>query len=184
MKPLICHSEKQSDEKSCMFYKHCNISPCNRNDTVRILSISGFTMLELIVVVCIISMMLAVALPSFSALKDRNIRSEAGRIASVMRYLNDRAISTKESCTMQINIKQGLVYIRAPEGDKTERIENLSAVTLQSKGRVSDGEVTISFSPIGTGEHFTIHLTSAKASMDIAFNALSGRVKVSMYEKV
>jgi len=166
------------------------ISRFTRNDKEKnadrrgIFSISGFTLLELIVVIFIVSMMLAVAFPSFSALKDRKIRSDAGRVASMMRYLNDRAISTKEACAMQVNIKQGVVLIKGPEGDKTEQIESLSGITLQSKGRVSDGELTLLFSPTGAGEHFTIHLTSTKVSMDVAFNALSGRVKVSVHEKV
>lgn len=143
----------------------------------------GFTLFEIIVVIFVVSMMLAITLPAFSSLKERKLKTEAGRVASILRYLNDSAISTKETCTVQVNIDQGLLQIRGPEGEKKEKIETLSGMTSQSRGRVSNGNVTLTFGPTGAGEHFTIHLTGTNASMDVAFNALSGRVKVSLHEK-
>jgi prepilin-type N-terminal cleavage/methylation domain-containing protein len=158
--------------------------PLTQGDRAKTFSCSGFTLLELIIVMFIISMMLAVTFPSFSALQAHKIKADAGRVASLLRCLNDSAISTKESRVMQVNIKQGTLHIRGPEGEKTEKIETLSGITLHSKGRISDGEVPLSFSPTGAGEHFTIHLIDKEASMDVSFNALSGRVKVSSNERI
>jgi prepilin-type N-terminal cleavage/methylation domain-containing protein len=155
-----------------------------QKDRACIFSFSGFTLLELIIVMFIVSMMLAITFPSFSALQERKIKADAGRVASLLRYLNDSAISTKESRVMQVNIRQGILHIRGPEGEKKEKIESLSGITLLSKGRISDGEASLSFSPTGAGENFTIHLTEKAASMDVAFNALSGRVKVSSNERI
>jgi general secretion pathway protein H len=149
-----------------------------------IVAVRGFTLLELIVVIFTVSMLIAVILPSFPVLKEQRLRTDAGRVASMLRYLNDNAISTKQVCEMRINIKQGILNIKGPDGEKIEKITGLTGITLQSKGRVSDGEVIIPFSPTGGGEHFTIHLASSEASLDIVFNALSGRVKVTEYEKV
>jgi prepilin-type N-terminal cleavage/methylation domain-containing protein len=154
------------------------------DDRTGIFSVTGFTLLELIVVICIVSMMFAAVLPAFSTLKERNLGSEAGRIASALRYLNDRAISTKETCAMQVNIKQKILHLIGPEGEKTQKVESLSGITLQSKGRISEGEVTVLFSSTGAGEHFTIHLTDPETSMDVIFNALSGRVKVFSHERI
>lgn len=143
---------------------------------------NGFTLLELIIVIFIISLVLAVSFPSFTVRQDGTLKSEAGQIASILRYLNDSAIFTKETYGLNINFKDRVLRYKGPEGEKTERIENLSGITLQSRGKVSDGEVTVFFGPAGTGESFTIHLTGVESSLEIVFNALSGRVKVSVHE--
>jgi general secretion pathway protein H len=145
---------------------------------------NAFTLVELIVVVFIISLVLAISFPSFTLRQDGKLKSNAGHIASILRYLNDSAIYTKETHDMSINFKNRFVRYKGPDGEKTERVENLSGITLQSRGKVTDGEVTIYFGPAGTGESFTIHLTGADSSLEIVFNALSGRVKVLAYEEM
>jgi prepilin-type N-terminal cleavage/methylation domain-containing protein len=143
---------------------------------------NGFTLVELIVVIFIISLVLAVSFPSFTIRQDGKLKSDAGHIASILRYLNDSAIFTKETYDLNINFKDRVVRYKGPDGEKTERIDNLSGITLQSRGKVSDGEVTVFFGSAGMGESFTIHLTSVESSLEIVFNALSGRVKVSAHE--
>jgi general secretion pathway protein H len=142
----------------------------------------GFTLLELIVVIFIVSLVLAVASPSFTLRQDGKLKSDAGRIASILRYLNDSAIFTKETYDLNINFKDRVVRYKSPDGEKTERIDHLSGITLQTQGKVTEGEVTVFFGPAGTGESFTIHLTGVESSLEIVFNALSGRVKVSAHE--
>jgi general secretion pathway protein H len=144
----------------------------------------GFTLLELIFVIFVISLIVAVSFPSFTLQEDGKLKSEAGRIASILRYLNDSAISTKETCAMQVNFKEKIIRYKGPDGEKTEKIDYLSRMTLQSKGNVSDGEVTVFFGPTGAGENFAIHLTGLESSIEIIFNALSGRVKVLTNEQM
>jgi len=143
----------------------------------------GFTLLELILIIFILSLALAVSFPTFTLEKDGKLKSEAGRIASILRYLNDSAISTKELHTMNVDFKEKLMKYKGPDGEKTEKINNLSGITLQSRGDVSDGELTVFFGPSGAGENFSIHLTGVQSSMTVVFNALSGRVKVMAQEK-
>jgi general secretion pathway protein H len=143
----------------------------------------GFTLLELILVIFILSLVLALSFPNFTLEKDGKLKSEAGRIASILRYLNDSAISTKELHTMKVNFKEKVMRYKGPEGEKAEKIDNLSRITLQSRGDVSEGELTMFFGPTGAGENFSIHLTGIESSMTIVFNALSGRVKVIAQEK-
>jgi prepilin-type N-terminal cleavage/methylation domain-containing protein len=138
----------------------------------------GFTLLELIVVIFIISLILAVSLPSFMLQEEGDLKSEAGRIASILRYLNDSAVSTKEMYSIHVKFKEKSIRYKIPEGDREEKIHYLSRVLLQSKGNVSEGEVTIFFLPTGTGENFTVFLTGTESTMEIIYNALSGRVKV------
>lgn len=138
----------------------------------------GFTLIELIVVIFIISLLLAVSFPSFTLRQDGKLKSEAGHIASILRYLNDSAIFTKDTYDLNINFKDRVLRYKGPEGEKTQMIDNLSGITLQSRGKVTEGEVTVFFGPGGTGESFKIHLTGEKLSLEIIYNALSGRVKV------
>ncbi len=145
---------------------------------------NGFTLVELIVVIFIISLVVAVSFPAFTLRQDGNLKSDAGHVASILRYLNDSAVFTKETYALNINFRDRVVRHRGPDGERTERIDNLSGITLQSRGKVSDGEVTVFFGPAGTGESFTIHLTGVESSIEIVFNALSGRVKVSAHERM
>ena len=138
----------------------------------------GLTLLELVVIIFILSIVLAISFPSFSLQKDGKLKSEAGHIASILRYLNDSAISTKETYAVNINFKDKTLRYTGPDGEKVERVDTLSRITMQSKGNVSDGEVTFLLSPAGAGENFSIHLTGIESSMAVVFNALSGRVKV------
>jgi prepilin-type N-terminal cleavage/methylation domain-containing protein len=144
----------------------------------------GLTLLELLVVIFIVSLMLALSFPSFRFQTDEKLKSEAVRIASILRYLNDSAISTKEACAMKMIFKDRSMHYKVPDGEKKETFAALSAISLQSRGKVSIGEVAVIFSPTGAGESFAIHLADERSRMTVFFNALSGRVKVTADEAV
>lgn len=116
--------------------------------------------------------------------EEGELKSEAGRIASILRFLNDTAISTKETYSIHVKFKEKSIRYKIPEGEREEKIHYLSRVFLQSKGNVSEGEVTIFFHPTGAGENFTFYLTGVKMTMEIIYNALSGKVKVSAHEGI
>ena len=151
---------------------------------IGICSNKAFTLLELVVIIFILSLFLAISFPSFSLQKDGRLKSEAGHIASILRYLNDSAISTKVTYAVNINFNEKTIHYKGPDGEKVEKIDNLSRVTTQSKGNVSNGEVTVFLSPAGAGENFSIHLMGIESSMAVVFNALSGRVKVLVDEGI
>ena len=90
----------------------------------------------------------------------------------------------KKPMPININFKDKTLRYTGPDGEKVEKVDTLSRITMQSKGNVSDGEVTVLLSPAGAGENFSIHLTGIESSMAVVFNALSGRVKVSADEGI
>ncbi len=151
---------------------------------IGICSNKAFTLLELIVVIFVVSVVLAVSFPTFTLQKDGKLKSEAGHIASTLRYLNDSAISTKETYIVNINFNEKTMHYKGPDGEKMERIDTLSHITTQAKGNISSGEVTVFLSPVGAGENFSVHLTGIESSMAVVFNALSGRVKVLANEGI
>jgi type II secretion system protein H len=144
---------------------------------------AGFTLLELLVVIFIVSLILAVTFPSFTFQADERVKSEANRMASILRYLSDHAVSTKETTALKVIFKERVMQYKSPDGDRQEIFETLSNVLLQSRGRVSSGEVEVLFSPTGAGESFSITLRDDRIHRTVTFNALSGRVRISEDEK-
>lgn len=138
----------------------------------------GFTLLELMVVIFIVCLVLAVTLPSFTGMGDSRLKSEAKRMASIIRYLNDSALSTKETLQMKITFDDKTLRYTSPEGEKAEVFDALSGIELPSKGMISEGEVIYFFSPVGTSESFTAHLKENETEMTVNFNAMNGRVKI------
>ncbi len=139
----------------------------------------GFTLLELLVVVAVLALVLAVAVPSLTGIGESRMKSDAKRLASIVRYLNDSAISTKNTLNMKITFADKVIQYGGPEGDRSEKFDLLSGIDLQSRGLVSEGEVTVFFSPVGASESFTLHLKEDKTGMSVAFNSMSGRVRIT-----
>ena len=142
----------------------------------------GFTLLELLIVIFIISLMLTVSFPYFTIREEGKLKSEAMIIASILRYLNDSAVSAKETYAVKIDLRQKTVSYRGPDGEKVERIDNLSSISLQSRGTISDGEVIVFFTPTGASESFTIHLRGENSAIAVSSNSLSGRVRIQPQE--
>ncbi len=138
----------------------------------------GFTLLELVLVIFIFSVAAAIVFPSFSVFETTKIKSDAKKIASILRYLNESAITTKETSSLKLDLKRkSLLYI-AQDGEKKDVFDTIHAVELQSKGMLSEGDVTLFFYPQGAAENINIHLSDNKSSLIVAFNHLSGRVKI------
>lgn len=139
----------------------------------------GFTLFELIVVIFIVSLVLAISLPSFTGIGESKIKSDAKRVASIIRYLNDSAISEKDTLHMKFNFKDRSLAYNGPEGEKTEDFNSLSGIELQSGGMVSEGEVIVFFGPAGASESFIVHLGDDASRVTVALNNMSGKVKIA-----
>lgn len=138
----------------------------------------GFTLLELMLVIFIVSVVLALSLPTFTGMGENKIVSDAKRIASILRYLNDSALSTKESLTLRVGFKNKVIGYNGPEGEKSERFDSLSGVELQSRGNVTEGELLVFFSPLGAQENITMHLGDEGSAVAVMLNSMNGRVKI------
>ncbi|HYA27113.1 MAG TPA: prepilin-type N-terminal cleavage/methylation domain-containing protein [Thermodesulfovibrionales bacterium] len=145
---------------------------------ISILGNSGFTLIELIVVIFIVSLVLALALPSFTGMSESRVKSEAKKLASLIRYLNDSALSTKEVLQMKVTFNDKTIRYTGSEGEKAEVFDTLSGIELQSKGMIYEGEIIFPFSPMGATESFTAYLTGNGADMTVEFNGMNGRVKI------
>jgi prepilin-type N-terminal cleavage/methylation domain-containing protein len=145
----------------------------SRND-----NLCGFTFLELIVALFLISLVAAVVLPSFSGVGERKLKSEAQEIASILRFVHDSAVSRKEPYWITFDLDGNLVAWKSPEGRKSKRFEHLTGLKIQSAGTVSRGEVTIMSEPLGFREDISVYVGTGDENITIAFNYLSGKVKI------
>jgi prepilin-type N-terminal cleavage/methylation domain-containing protein len=139
---------------------------------------SGFTLLELAVVLFIISLFAAIILPSFAGLGENELKSEAEEMASILRYLSDSALSRKETYYLKIDLDKNMVSWSGPDGEKAKRFGDLTGVKTQSAGLLSGGELTFFFEPVGVRENLSIRLGKADKNFTITLNHLSGRVKI------
>ena len=147
---------------------------CSKLNTSR----KGFTLLELIVALFLISLITAVVLPSFAGFGGRKLKSEAREVASILRFVHDSAISRKETYWVKFDLDGNVVIWKGTEGEKTKKFDNLIIITTQSTGTVSRGEVTIFIEPLGLRENISVHMGTGDENMTITFNHLSGKVKI------
>ena len=138
----------------------------------------GFTLLELIVVLFVVSLIAAIVLPSFSGFGEGKLKSEARELASILRYMNDSAVSRKETFPLKFDLDKNLVSWQGPEGERTRRLDDLTGVTTQSLGTASSGEVIFLFGPLGVRENLSVHLGTGSKNLTVTLNHLSGRVKI------
>jgi len=138
----------------------------------------GFTLLELIVVLFILSLVMAIILPSFAGFGESKLNSEAREIASLLRYMNDGAASKKETLSMKFDLDKNEISWKGPERDTKKRFDDMTGVTTQSLGTVSKGALTFFFEPLGARENLSVHIGRGEKNMTITLNYLSGRVKI------
>ena len=139
----------------------------------------GFTFLEIIVALFIISIVMALVLPSFTDLGERRLKSEAREMASLLRYMNDSAVARKETYFMKFDLDEGMISWTGPDGKREKEFDDLTGLTTQATGRVSRGEVTFFFEPLGTRENISVHMSDGTNEMSVTLNHLSGRVKIT-----
>jgi prepilin-type N-terminal cleavage/methylation domain-containing protein len=139
---------------------------------------NGFTLFELIIVIFLVSLIFALAMPSFSILGESTVKSEAKRLASIVRYLNDSALTIKETFSLSVDLKEKMIGYVGPDGKREQRFESIKGVELMSKGTVSAGELKIFFGPTGTSEAFNFYLEKDGNSLTVAFHPFSGKVRI------
>lgn len=142
---------------------------------------SGFTLLELIVVIFIISLTTALIMPSFWDIGGGALKSEAKRIGSTLRYVYDEAVGKKRTYTVRINLDDLTWGYDSPNESRSFHLGKdiiFKDVLVPSHGEIPGGEVLIEFGPLGPEEPLTIHLMKDRKEYTVAFNHLNGRAKI------
>ncbi len=135
---------------------------------------SGFTLMELAVVIAVIALVAALVFPLLPSTEATELRSSARILAARIRYLQDQAISSKTSYRLHLALTDATVSVMklAADGSETPTTDNLlnrqplaegitmADIVTSGAGKVSEGETVINFGPAGLGEFLVIHLKS------------------------
>jgi len=154
---------------------------------------SGFTLIELLVVLVLLSITAALVAPRLPATDSMALKSSARAAASLLRYLGDRSIGSKNIYRLHINVSQSSFRVtrKLASGDEIPPEDPLLSrnviasgiiiTDLQSPrlGTVAEGEVLFDFGAGGLSEFLTIHLKSSKGeSFTIVNYPRGGKVKI------
>lgn len=164
-----------------------------RTSPVALFNLSrGFTLFELLAVIIILGGLLALVLPRFMDLTVSQLKSDAGRLATLTRYLHEASATKKLYYRMSFDLEKDTVSVAAspdgaeflPESDPVLRGLRLSNgvgftdMVVPGLGKVSSGVVEVFFSPSGSVEPFTVHISAGKNVKTLSFNPYSGQIKV------
>ncbi|MBI4826896.1 MAG: type II secretion system protein [Nitrospirae bacterium] len=141
----------------------------------------GFTLLELIVVIFIISLATALIMPSFIQSPESALKSEAKHISSTMRYVYDQAMGRKEAYLFRINPEDSSWGFEGSSEKKVFKAKEdvkFKDVLIPSAGELTTKEVTVKFGPLGPEEPIVLHLISSDTEYTVIFNNLNGKSKI------
>jgi|GEM_PF-1503517 len=145
------------------------------------LATKGFTLIEIIVVIFILSISLAIVFPSINT--KRSLNSEAKRLASILRYLLDNAITKKETFTLTVKFPERVLIYETSEGKREERFPDLENVQTSKDTIRENSSITIFFYPTGVKDLFTFVLKNEKEEYLVKINPVSYRVKIERRSK-
>jgi hypothetical protein len=100
--------------------------------------------------------------------------------ASVLRLLYDSALSRKETFTLTVDLNRKALSYQRPEGDRSETFTSLRSVTVPSRGQLSEGEITITFTGLGIPENLRLTFDNgSRPDIVVMLSHLSGKVSLT-----
>ncbi|MDA3903912.1 MAG: prepilin-type N-terminal cleavage/methylation domain-containing protein [Desulfuromusa sp.] len=149
---------------------------------------SGFTLLELTIVLFLVGMFSIVAIPHFSHIGEGGLQHSARRLSWTIKYLfNEAALSSREHRIIYnldsgsyravvIEVDGSVTNVeRIPEEIKLKQGIRFMDVTISGRGSFSSGEIPVRILPSGWIEGSTVHLSGAENQiLTVQFNSLTG----------
>lgn len=156
---------------------------------------TGFTLIEIVVVMVIISMVLLLVLPRLPSSDQENLKISARTLASTLRYMQERAATTRTGyyLTLAPGTESVKIVEVGSDGSTKEPSDPLlqktpvkegvvvADVRIPRLGKVSDGQLRLDVGMGGVRDFITIHLRSATGQFWTVMAFPSGG-KVKVYE--
>jgi len=142
---------------------------------------AGFTLIELIIVIFIISLTAALVMPNLWVSSERALKYEAKRISNTLMYLYDEAAGKKQVYALKIDFNADSYSYESEKESRIFRMKDnirFRDVVVPSLGEVSIGEVIYKFGPMGPEEPVTLHLMKDNSEYTVIFNHINGRAKI------
>lgn len=156
---------------------------------------TGFTLIELAVVMAIIGMVMLLVLPRLPSSDQENLKISARTLVSTIRYLQERAATSRTG--YYLSLAPGTESLKIVEigGDGSDKEPSdpllqkspikegviVADVRIPRLGRVSEGQIRIDVGAGGVRDFVTIHLRSATGQFWTVMVFPSGG-KVKAYE--
>lgn len=164
-------------EPGNLLKSHQHYSPAISFNTIS----RGFTLVELIIVIFIISMTAALIMPSLWDTGERALKAESRRISNTLRYIYDEALGKKQTYNLKINLDKDVWSYKSKNESRSFELKDrvmFKDIIVPSLGDVSLGEVIMAFGPLGPEEPVIVHLMKKEKEYTVVFNHISGRTKV------
>jgi general secretion pathway protein H len=156
----------------------------------------GFTLMEMILVIVILSMVTILVLPRLPSTEGAELRTSARSLAAAIRYLGDLSITAKAPHRLHFNLTEGTIAITRKNADGEDvppedvflgrqflaEGVTLEDVEIQRLGKISSGEVVVDFGVGGLEEYVSIHL-QGKGGGHFTVDAFPQSGKVKVYEE-
>lgn len=156
---------------------------------------AGFTLLELIVVLLLVSLIAALIFPRLPSSQASDLRNSARQLAVLMRYLEERAVATKKTYYLHINLDDDRLTVSRKGAADNENGQDddpflkrqplmkgirVSDITTDQLGTINTGEALISYGPGGRSAPLLLHLAAPDNSyFTIQALPVSGSIKVA-----
>lgn len=141
----------------------------------------GLTLIELIVVICIISITTALVIPSLWRSGEDSLLKEAKQISGTLSYVYDVTVSKKEKHRFYLNLDTDSYGYESGSGSRRFRMTGegrFRDVLVPSLGKRTEGEVSVEFGLLGPEEPIIIHLAAGESEYTVVFSHITGRSKI------
>jgi general secretion pathway protein H len=141
----------------------------------------GFTLLELIVVIFIISLAVTLIMPSLWVSDEHALKTEARHFSGTLRYIYDEAIGKKQTYVLHFNLDDQTWGFKSHTEKRSFKIKEdvrISDLVVPSHGKVSQGEFIMEIGPLGPEEPLTLHIKRGEAEYTVTLNHMNGRTKI------
>jgi len=138
----------------------------------------GFTLLEVILVVFLITIVTAAVLPSFSNILSKDISGDSKTVASIIRLLIDDSGATGTTLPMVVDLDGQIIHYIREGREEMKKVDTLYSIETPSYGMKENGEVKLEFQPSGFSEYMKVRLSNGERTMDVIYNPYTGRVMI------
>lgn len=138
---------------------------------------AGFTLIEMVVVIVVISLVAVLVIPRLPSSDATNLRDSARRLATVVRYLGDQSVTTKSQYRMRLDLADNSIGVTkmvngeesVPDDPFFARKILAEGVTIEDVevprlGKLGEGSVTVDFGVAGLGDFIVVHLKGGKGN--------------------
>lgn len=156
---------------------------------------AGFTLIEVSLVLLLIAIVLALAIPRLRSLSGAELSRQARRLSNTFRYLRSQAILTGRVYRLNYDVGLERYWVTivndcsdpggVPEDGPLGRPVSLpdpvgiSDIVLQGIGKVQQGLVMTCFYPDGYIDPTVVHLDDGREAYTLYVNSLTGRAALT-----